>query len=836
MEVSEVLDVVNAMHREARSRGLYFQTAEDEELRDRRVVLGGQELLAFTSCSYLALEHHPALVAGVHDAVDRYGTQFSSSRGYVSAPPYRELEASLGQIFDGHALVVSSTTLGHQVALPALVTEKDAIVLDHQVHYSVQMAANLARANGARVEIVRHNELDRAAAVVERLARTARTVWFATDGVFSMYGDLAPLNLLRELLAIAPNVRLYVDDAHGMSWAGRHGRGSFLSRMPMHERMVLATSLNKAFSASGGCLVFPTAAERDRVLLAGGPMAFSGPLQPPMLGAALASAKVHLSDEIVGLQGELAARTKLVNDRMKANGLPLLVENEAPIFFVRLGLPRLSYAVAEKMKAEGVYVNVSMFPSVPMKRSGIRFSVTVGHSFDELTRAVDLLGRIVPEVLAEEKVSRDEIDAIFAGAVPEESLVSAGRRGAAPLRVLRPDASPETPVVLSVDVRTSIHEVDRDEWNHMFGGVGSCSWDAQRLAEEVFRAQDRPEYNWDFRYVIVRDGAGHPVAATFFSTCLSKDDMLMRDEVSKAVELRRKDDPYFLTSLVVGMGSGFSEGNHLYLDRSAAWQPALTRLLRVLEDEYDRRDAGMLLLRDLPGDDPVMDAFLMDHGLVKVPMFDSHYLDVKWTDMDGFLAQLTRRGRSHMRGIMANAKNYTRKVYGASTGEAARLSPAEADWLYTLYRNVADRKQKLNVFPLPRNLVDALQDSPVWEIVAFHLDPDVGGPLDGRPVAWYAAHRFDGHYAPFLCGLDYRYVYTHGAYRNMLFWMVQRLQELGIRTMHLGMDADTEKSRLGTRLQRNAVYVQVRDHYNSGLLRDIVAEVGVDGLRRSVPA
>ena len=165
------------------------------------------------------------------------------------------------------------------------------------------MAATLARAAGARVETVKHRELERAIDLAAALARRHDTVWFAGDGVYSMYGDLAPVGLLRQLLDAAPNVRLYIDDAHGMSWAGTHGRGSFLSRMPDPDRrVVLATSLNKAFAAGGGVVVFPTREERERVRTTGAPLVFSGPVQPPMLGAALASARIHLSDEIVGLQ------------------------------------------------------------------------------------------------------------------------------------------------------------------------------------------------------------------------------------------------------------------------------------------------------------------------------------------------------------------------------------------------------------------------------------------------------------------------------------------------------------------------------------------------------
>src|SRR3954469_22019945 len=98
METSQIQSSINAIHEDARRRGLFFQTASDDALTGRTITLNGRELVSFSSCSYLGLEQHPALVAGVHDAVDRFGVQFSCSRGYVSAPIYSDLEDLLAQI------------------------------------------------------------------------------------------------------------------------------------------------------------------------------------------------------------------------------------------------------------------------------------------------------------------------------------------------------------------------------------------------------------------------------------------------------------------------------------------------------------------------------------------------------------------------------------------------------------------------------------------------------------------------------------------------------------------------------------------------------------------
>ena len=840
MEISQFLDTLTQLHGEARQRGVYFQDSTDTTLRGRGVNIGGRDMISFSSCSYLGLEYHPDLIEGVIEATRAFGTQFSSSRGYISAPLYAELEALLSQMFGGHALVTSSTTLGHQAVLTALLTEKDGIVMDHQVHHSVQMAARLAQAGGAKVSIVRHNQLERAADEVERMTRTCDNVWFACDGVFSMYGDLAPLNLLRHLLSLSDKVKLYVDDAHGMSWAGKHGVGSFLSRMPIDDpavagRMILATSLNKAFSAAGGVMVFPTAEMRKRVMDCGGPMVFSGPVQPPMLGAAIASAKLHLSEAIYPYQEALTERTRMVNRRMKELSLPLLVENEAPIFFVRMGLPRVAFRVVQRLMDEGYFINASVYPAVPMKRAGVRFAVTAAHRMEDIEGALSAMARIVPEVLDEEEMSADLLDELFTTAVPEEARTSEQYRelDISDVITVSSPVGPSQATGLDVEPRElvvhryqSIDELDHTEWDAMLGSVGSCSVEAQRVAEKAFASQTRQEYNWGFHYVIVRTADGTPVAASFFSSALNKDDMLMRDEVSQAVEVRRAADPYFLTSKIVTMGSGFSEGNHLYLNREGPWRAALVRMLEVASEIYDQEAANMLLLRDLPADDPEMDAFLRDQGFVKIPMFTSYYLNIDWSSREEYLAGLTRRKRRHLREIIDRSQHYSVRVFSPESGE--KMGVADLAHLYRLYRNVADRKRKLNVFPLPASLMPRLQTSDAWELVAVYLSEEGGGPRDGKPVAFYAAHAHSGHYAPFLCGLDYRFVFQHGAYRNMIFEMIQRAQTIGIKQIHMGMDADQEKLRFGCTPMENCVYLQARDHFNGELLREIVAEVGLD--------
>jgi 7-keto-8-aminopelargonate synthetase-like enzyme len=842
MEASEFLQVVETLHGDAKQRGLFFQTCEDMDLRGRRIRLHGRDLLSFGSCSYLGLEHHPALIEGAIEATRAYGTQFASSRGYLSAPPYLELEPLLDQIFDAHVVQVQTTTLAHQAAFDTFLTEKDAIVLDHQVHFSVQRAATLARASGTKVELVRHEHLERAEELIHKLAKEHRTVWFATDGITSMYGDLAPVGLLERLLAVADNVRLYVDDAHGMSWCGEHGRGSILSRMAPHPRMVVASSLAKAYSAGGAVLVFQDREECERVRLCGGPCVFSGPLQPPLLGAAIASARLHLTDELTQMQETLAARVSHANRRMLEAGLPLLVENETPILFVRCGLPRVANEIAQRLTNDGLYVNVSMYPSVPMRRAGLRVGITATHTEEEIDRLVAAMVRHVPAVLAEEGVRLQDLDDLFAESVVRDrggvvrSFIQAIVENADDDVVLPRTASGRaiaaTPhkrrvrqeqLGLRLEHKRSIRDLDRREWDAALGGVGCISWDAMSVAERVFSsAQPLVEHRWDWDYLIVRGPDGRPVAMTALCTALQKDDMLMRERVSEAVERERVRDPYFLTSRVTMTGSALSEGQHLYVDRQGPWRGALALLLERAVGIQEERNADVLMLRELTGDDRELDDFLLEEGFVRVPTLDTHYAEVTTRDDEEMLASMPRRHRKIARAIMAEGGGHRITFHD-------REHPLDVDplFLHSLYANVARRNRRMNMFELPRELVGQLLTTPAWEVGLVRIPVSECGPVSGAPVAFWGAHRHGEHYAPLFCGLDYDYVESHNVYKHCIRRVLERARSLGARKVHLGMDASLEKRRWGATPVPSFVFVQARGEYNGAVLREIVSTVGL---------
>ena len=357
---------------EAAEAGVIMKTGNGAN--GRTVNVDGVRLKNFGSCSYLGLEALPQIREAAHRAIDEYGTQFHFSRAYLQCELYAELESLLERIAGRPILVAALTSLAHMSALPSLITDDDHILIDQFAHASLHAAVQLVPE--VPMEIVRHNRMDILDARLSALRGRAGKVWYIADGLYSMLGDFAAFEDLRKLLDLHENLHLYIDDAHSTSWLGARGRGAALEHFADHERVVVTLSLNKAFSAAGGLLALPDQKLVTRIRRCGGPMLFSGPIQPPMLGAAVGSARVHLSDELPVLQAELRTRLELAAEHATRAELGLDTTRPSPIFQVACDSPRIAFRLADLMRERGYYSCVCVFPAVPMNRPGLRFTVT----------------------------------------------------------------------------------------------------------------------------------------------------------------------------------------------------------------------------------------------------------------------------------------------------------------------------------------------------------------------------------------------------------------------------------------------------------------------------
>lgn len=347
----------------SQARGLALQVADDERFDGRIITLRGKRLINFGSCSYLGLETDARLKTAACEAVLRYGVQFSTSRAYVAAPLYREFEALLSEMVGGAPVVLAPTTsLGHLSALPVLVGDQDAVLYDIQVHASVQGALPELRMRGVPCEAVRHNHMERLEERVATLARKHARVFYLCDGIYSMHGDVVDVEGLFALLDRQPSLFAYVDDAHGVGWSGRHGAGTILGRHCLHPRMVVIFGLAKSFAAAGGALVLPNAELAYRIVTEGRSLIFSGPLQPAQLGAGVASAKIHLSEELPTLQARLVSRIQTFDQAARVHSVPVASSDRSPIRFIPVGDERAAVDLATGLLSRGYFTNVACFP------------------------------------------------------------------------------------------------------------------------------------------------------------------------------------------------------------------------------------------------------------------------------------------------------------------------------------------------------------------------------------------------------------------------------------------------------------------------------------------
>lgn len=395
--------------------GVAHLTGESTHYNGREVVIHGKTQRNFASCSYLGLSLDPRVIEGAIDGTRRFGTSFPTSRSFLTQGYLHELEEKLAALFGHPCIVTSSTSLAHTAFLPIFITKNDVIICDHQVHTSVQVASEIVRAKGCVKDVVRHNDLQALEAKIIDYSKTHRHVWYLADGVYSMYGDKAPIKRLNELLNQYENFHVYVDDAHGMSWTGDNGKGYVLGESRLHPRMVLSTSLGKAFGSIGGVLVCNNPKLKQIIKSCGSAFIFSSPLPPSVIGASIASAEIHLTPEIKTLQSQLHKRIAYFKSRASHLGLPLLGQGDSPIFFIPSGNPETCFKIVQQMMEAGFYQSSAVYPSVPYHNAGVRFTLTNWLELEDIDHMLTAFRTIRQEVLRLEQLSEDDIKRKFKG-------------------------------------------------------------------------------------------------------------------------------------------------------------------------------------------------------------------------------------------------------------------------------------------------------------------------------------------------------------------------------------------------------------------------------------
>jgi 7-keto-8-aminopelargonate synthetase-like enzyme len=805
---NKFIDTIDECLTNGVKNGIFQVSLEDNVLNGRTVTIEDHKVVNFGSCSYLGLEVDERLKQGAIDATLRYGTQYSSSRLFSSCNLYEELEDLFYKIFDNHpSILAATTTLTHVSAIPILVQDDDLIILDHQVHGSVQLAVQLVKARGTEVAMIKHNRMDMLEDLIKANPNKYNKIWYMADGLYSMYGDYAPLTDMVSLMEKYGNFHVYIDDAHGMSWAGKHGNGYVLSQVPLHPKMALSTSLAKGFGTGGGVLVLSDPEMRRKILTCGSSYTFSGPVQPPMLGASIASAKIHLSDDIYILQNQLKTKLELTRNIIEKYELPLVLPSNSPIFYIGLGLPRVGYNMVKRLLGEGFYTNIGIFPGVPVKCCGLRLAITNGQTEDDIKNVVAAFAHHFPKVLEEEKLTVDDISANFNLPFDETKQRYHNIKKEDPAKKF------------DIQLETTIHNINEELWDEMLAINGVFDWEGCRFLEETFRDNPDPENNWKFHYVIIKDENKKPILATFFTELIWKDDMVAPAIVSQQIEEIRKTDRYYLSSRVIMMGSLITIGDHLYVDKtSPEWQAALLELVRIMNDEKEKSGATMVQLRDLDTHDLELSNFLIKEGFIKVEMPDTHTLtNVKWEKEEDYLSSFSSGSRWHFKKMILEKKKFFN--VDVLSGEQ-KVERGNIHTWYKLYENVKRKSFNINTYELPLKYFSNMQHHPRWEVIELRLKPEFDDREEKDQVVsvgfCYKSSR--NTYSFMAVGIDYNYVLSHGCYRQVMYRCVIRANELKCDALYLGMDAAIEKKRFGVEVIQKSVYVQANDNFNMELI------------------
>lgn len=756
-------------------------------------------MINFGNCSYLGLDIDPRLKEGAIKATEKFGVQFSSSRAFLSCTLYDEYEDLLERIF-GHPIVITpTTTLGHQCVLPVIVEEHDLVILDQQVHASVKYATNTLKLNGIKTTIIRHNDLTQLEQILIENEDKYNKIWYLVDGIFSMYGDLAPIEKLVSLQSKYENLHLYIDDAHGMSWSGQNGKGYVLSKTILNDRMIVGTSLNKAFSAGGGVFIFPNKHYAQKVRNCGGPMIFAGPLQIPSLGAGIASAKIHLSDEITRMQQKLLHKIKLCVELGKFYNLPIISNALTPIFFLGLGINKVGYNMVDRMMQDGFWGNLGIFPAVPQSCAGFRFTITNHLHDDDIEMLISKIASNFPKALQDEGRTAQDIQRGFRKIESfqvhkkhlEESTNSSKENG------------------LSCEIHETIENVPKRQWNALIGNKTTYDWDGMKMLEKSFSNNVDKHNNWGFYYVIIKDEFNNPVIATYLTDCISKDDMLSPANISKQIEEERTSDKYYLTSKTLMMGCMVSVGNHIYTNKKHPhWKKGLNMLLDNIRDIQETINADVLNLRDFEDIDVDIKDFLHDeNGFIPVNLPNNYIIEnLKWNSEEEYLNQFTKKKRKSLRQeVMRFENKFVVKFNPKATTETLEKH-------YQLYKNVAEKSHEISGFILPIDFFKEAMTNENWDVFELRLSDT------NEIVGVGFAFLNDLNYNFTVLGIDYSFLHSHGIYKQTMWQAIKRANELEMKTINLGITADMNKRKFGAIPQTLIAYVQNKDNYNNTII------------------
>jgi len=382
------LDWLQAEIDQLKQAGLYNCIRTLSSPQGAWLVVDGKKVLNFCSNNYLGLANHPRLVEAAKKMIDRFGVGPAAVRTIAGTMDvHLELERRLAA-FKGveAAVTMQSGFTANLAAIQALVGKEDVIFSDELNHASIIDGCRLSRA-----EIVRfaHADPDDLRRVIAEKKGTYRRAMLITDGVFSMDGDIAPLDKLYEI-AKENDLIFMVDDAHGEGVLGRGGRG-IVDHFNLHGKVDIEIgTLSKAFGVVGGVIAGdPVIVEwlRQR----GRPFLFSSAVTPADAAACIAA--VDIMEESTELVDRLWENTHYFKAEMRRLGFDT-GKSVTPITPVMLGEAALAQQFSRELFEAGVFAMAIGYPTVPQGKARIRVMISATHSREDLDQGLEIFAGI----------------------------------------------------------------------------------------------------------------------------------------------------------------------------------------------------------------------------------------------------------------------------------------------------------------------------------------------------------------------------------------------------------------------------------------------------------
>ena len=367
---------------EIESAGLWKHERLITSPQAAHITTNGKEVINFCANNYLGLSSHPRVIAAARKALDERGYGLSSVRFICGTQDrHKELEAAVSKFLATEDTILYSSCFDANGGLfETVLGEQDAIISDALNHASIIDGIRLCKAERHRYE---HDDLNDLEAKL-KATQDKRLRMIATDGVFSMDGDIARLDAICDL-ADKYNALVMVDDSHATGFVGKTGRGSAELRGVMDRIDVYTSTLGKALGGASGGFTSGRKEIIDLLRNRSRPYLFSNTLAPPIVAGSIEA--LALLTESTALRDRLEVNTRKFRAGMTAAGLAIR-EGTHPITPVMLGDARLAGEMAQRLLGHAIYVIGFSYPVVPKGAARIRVQLSAAHSDEDIDRAI----------------------------------------------------------------------------------------------------------------------------------------------------------------------------------------------------------------------------------------------------------------------------------------------------------------------------------------------------------------------------------------------------------------------------------------------------------------